>query len=239
MKQITIEFLNNNKENNITVNRNIKLASLAKIMNSNLTGNLFLGLASCINRCEIGRYVGVAYFSYLADACCGHYCTFGSRVSVGAFSHPTELLTIHEVGFRDTTESYSETILTSDSQRYRDARAIKTIIGNDVWVGDNSVIIKGVEIGNGVIVAAGSVVTKDVAPYSIVAGNPSRTIRKRFSDDIIDRIQATRWWDYSMQELKEVPFEDINASLGILEKSSPKQSNSFINVCHNDIDNEL
>lgn len=218
MKHITIDCLNNKKESDITFGEHIKLAPFAKIMNSSLSGNLFLGLSSCINRSELGRYVGVAYFSYLADTRSGNYCTFGSRVSVGAFSHPTDSLTVHEVGYRNTTESYSETILAADSQNYLEMRSIKTKIGNDVWVGDNSVIIKGVEIGNGAIVAAGSIVTKDVAPYSIVGGNPARTIRMRFSDDIINKIQATMWWDFSMKELHGVPFENIDLSLEILEK---------------------
>ncbi len=216
MKQIAIDYLNNKKDIDITCNEHIKLAPFAKIMNSRLLGNLFLGLSSCINRSDLGRYVGVAYFSYLADTCSGNYCTFGSRVSVGAFSHPTDSLTVHEVGYRNTTESYGETILTSDCQGYLEARSVKTKIGNDVWVGDNSVIIKGVKIGNGAIVAAGSIVTKDVAPYSIVGGNPARTIRMRFSDDIINKIQATMWWDHSMKELEGVPFENIGLSLEIL-----------------------
>jgi acetyltransferase-like isoleucine patch superfamily enzyme len=212
-----VDFLINKTESDVTFGGHIKLAPFAKIMNSSLSGNMFVGLSSCINRSEIGRYVGVAYFSYLADTLSGNYCTFGSRVSVGAFSHPTDSLTVHEVGYRNTTESYSETMLAEDSKNYLKARSIKTRIGNDVWVGDNSVIIKGIEIGNGAIVAAGSIVTKDVAPFSIVAGNPARTIRMRFPDDIINRIQATRWWKYSMKELQGVSFENIDLSLKTLE----------------------
>ncbi|MGQ0666814.1 MAG: CatB-related O-acetyltransferase [Nitrospiraceae bacterium] len=217
-KRVTVDFLINKADSDMIVNDHIKLAPFAKIMNSSLSGNMFLGLSSCINRSEIGRYVGVAYFSYLADTLSGNYCTFGSRVSVGAFSHPTDSLTVHEVGYRNTTESYGETMLAQDSKHYLEARAIKTKIGNDVWVGDNSVIIKGIEIGNGAIVAAGSIVTKDVAPFSIVAGNPARTIRMRFPDDIINKIQAVRWWDLSMKELQGVSFQNIDLSLKTLEE---------------------
>jgi len=218
MKKITIDYLSNKKETDITFNEQVKLAPFAKIMNSSLSGNLFLGLSSCINRSDLGRYVGVSYFSYLADTCTGNYCTFGSRISVGAFSHPTNFLTVHEVGYRNTVESYGETMLASDSPGYLEARSVKTEIGNDVWVGDNSVILKGVKIGNGAIVAAGSIVTKDVAPYSIVGGNPARIIRMRFSDDIVEKIQATKWWEHSMKELEGVPFENIDLSLDILGK---------------------
>lgn len=227
MKYITVDRLDNKKENDVIFDGNIKLAPFSKILNSSLLGNLFLGLSSCINRSEIGKYVGVAYFSYLADTRSGNYCTLGSRVSIGAFSHPTDSLTVHEVGYRNTTESYGETTLVTDSQSYLEARSIKTRIGHDVWVGDNSVVIKGVEIGNGAIVAAGSVVTKDVAPYSIVGGNPARTIRMRFSDDVINKIQASAWWDFSMKDLRGVPFENIDLSLEILKELRSRRGEKY------------
>ena len=201
---------------------NIKLAGFAKIMNSTLLGNAFIGMSSCINRCDVGRYNGLAYFSYLADTNTGHYCTFGSRISIGAFSHPTDNLSVHEIGYRNTLESYGDTILQEDASTYMDERAKKTTIGNDVWIGDNAVVIKGVTISNGAIVAAGSIVTRDVDPYSIVAGNPAKQIRTRFSDKIIERLLSTNWWEYSMQELKDVPFDDISKSLEILEQKRLK-----------------
>lgn len=216
MSRITIKYFNNNKTTNSVENENITLEPLARIMNTEFTGNTLVGYCSCVNRCSLGRYVGVALFSYLADTTTGNYCTFGSRVSIGAFSHPTDALSVHEIGFRNTTAPYSETVLESDSEQYLRARSLRTQIGNDVWVGDNSVVIKGVQIGNGAIVAAGSVVTKDVPAYSIVAGNPAKVIRKRFAEELIERIQATEWWNFNMQELQGVPFEDIEASLEIL-----------------------
>lgn len=70
-----------------------------------------------------------------------------------------------------------------------------TVIGNDVWIGRESVIMPGVKIGDGAIVAAYSVVTKDVAPYTLVGGNPARFIRKRFDDSLIRQLLDLRWWD--------------------------------------------
>jgi len=68
-------------------------------------------------------------------------------------------------------------------------------IGHDVWIGQNAIVLSGVTIGTGAVIAAGSVVTKDIAPYEIVAGVPARTIRFRFSNDIVQRLLATRWWE--------------------------------------------
>lgn len=76
-----------------------------------------------------------------------------------------------------------------------------TIVGNDVWFGTNAVIMPGVKIGDGAIIGAYSVVTKDVAPYSIVAGNPAGLVRKRFSDEVIDKLLNIRWWDWSYDKI--------------------------------------
>ena len=76
-----------------------------------------------------------------------------------------------------------------------------TVIGNDVWIGQNAVILPGVHIGDGVIIGANSVVGSDVAPYSIVAGNPAKTLRKRFDDELIDLMLRFKWWDKSIEEI--------------------------------------
>ncbi len=80
------------------------------------------------------------------------------------------------------------------------------VIGNDVWIGFEAVIMAGVHIGNGAIIGARAVVTKDVAPYTIVGGVPARTIRKRFDDATISRLESLRWWDWSKERIRrELP----------------------------------
>lgn len=76
-----------------------------------------------------------------------------------------------------------------------------TIIGNDVWIGQNATILPGVHIGDGAIIGANSVVGSDVAPYTIVAGNPSRLVRKRFDDELIHLLLQLKWWDKSIEEI--------------------------------------
>ncbi len=76
-----------------------------------------------------------------------------------------------------------------------------TVIGNDVWIGQNAVILPGVNIGDGAIIGAYSVVGSDVAPYTIVAGNPAKLIRKRFDDELIDLMLSFKWWDKSIEEI--------------------------------------
>ena len=83
-----------------------------------------------------------------------------------------------------------------------------TVIGNDVWIGQNTTILPGVHIGDGAIIGANSIVGSNIEPYSIVAGNPARLIRKRFDDDLISLLLKVKWWD--------LPIEEINLLIPIL-----------------------
>ena len=86
-----------------------------------------------------------------------------------------------------------------------------TVIGNDVWIGQNAVILPGVHVGDGAIIGANSVVGSDVAPYTIVIGNPAKVLRKRFDDELIRLLLKFKWWDKSIEE--------INALIPILTSS--------------------
>ena len=76
------------------------------------------------------------------------------------------------------------------------------VIGNDVWIGREALILSGVTIGHGAVIAARAVVAQDIEPYSIVGGNPARLIRKRFDDKVIERLLEIRWWDWPVEKIK-------------------------------------
>lgn len=76
-----------------------------------------------------------------------------------------------------------------------------TIIGNDVWIGQNVMVMPGVHIGDGAIIAANSVVVKDIPPYRIAGGNPCKIIKKRFDDELIDYLLAIKWWNWSARKI--------------------------------------
>ncbi|MBT8276145.1 MAG: CatB-related O-acetyltransferase [Bacteroidia bacterium] len=80
----------------------------------------------------------------------------------------------------------------------------RTIIGNDVWIGKNVIILGGVTIGNGAIIAAGSVVTRDVPHYHIAAGVPAKSIRQRFSDKVVEELLELEWWNKSEDEIEKL-----------------------------------
>jgi virginiamycin A acetyltransferase len=89
-----------------------------------------------------------------------------------------------------------------------------TIIGNDVWIGYETVVMPGIRIGDGAIIAAKSVVTKDVAPYTIVGGNPSKIIRNRFDEKTIEELRSIKWWDWDIKK--------ITANLALITKGDAK-----------------
>ena len=76
------------------------------------------------------------------------------------------------------------------------------IIGNDVWIGYEAIIMSGVKIGDGAIIATGAVVTKDVPPYTIVGGIPAKPIRRRFDEKTIEKLRKSHWWDWSKEKIK-------------------------------------
>ena len=79
-----------------------------------------------------------------------------------------------------------------------------TVIGNDVWIGQNAVILPGVHSGDGVIIDANSIVGSDVEPYTIVVGNPAKPLRKRFDDEMIELLLRFKWWDKSIEEINQL-----------------------------------
>ena len=80
----------------------------------------------------------------------------------------------------------------------------KTYVGNDVWIGERATILSGITIGDGAVIGGGSVVTKNVGPYEIWAGNPARFIRKRFADETIEKLEKIQWWNFNDSELEQL-----------------------------------
>lgn len=93
------------------------------------------------------------------------------------------------------------------------------MIGNDVWIGYEAVVMSGVKIGDGAIIGTRAVVIKDVPPYTIVGGVPARPIRKRFDDAVIERLEALRWWDWDEEKIRRSIPAIQAGDLAALERS--------------------
>lgn len=148
---------------------------------------------------KIGDYSYIGYSSNLYRATIGKFCSISKHVSIGLTHHPTDFLSTSPVFF---TEHNATGIRWIEKDAYDD-RPESVTIGNDVWIAMNVTIMGGVTIGNGAIIGAHSVVTKDVPPYAIVGGIPAKVIRYRFSASVIAKLQALKWWDLPEEFLKK------------------------------------
>ena len=205
-------YKNKSLERKLVHDNAVFMGAQSSITQSDIYGYANINDFSHINNCSLGQSFGVGLFSYVANSSIGNYCTFGSRLSIGAFPHPTDWLSVHEFQYRDTTNIYGESLYSEGENILKDWTR-PTTIGSDVWIADNSVVLKGVKLGNGAIVAASSIVTKDVPPYAIVAGNPAKIIRYRFDKVIISELEQLKWWNLNILELRDIRFDNIDQAI--------------------------
>ncbi|WP_342596933.1 CatB-related O-acetyltransferase [Cyanobacterium aponinum UTEX 3222] len=141
------------------------------------------------------------HFDFIGDKLIiGKFCAIASNVKfiMNGANHPLNNFTTYPFAiFGNGWEDKMSVEATSKGD---------TIIGNDVWLGYNTMIMPGVKIGDGVIVATNSMVTKDIPAYHIVGGNPAQIIRKRFDDEIINFLLELKWWDWTLEKItKYIP----------------------------------
>ena len=170
-----------------------------------------------LKSCRLGRHVAIgervvlrevsvgdySYFERHGEAIyaeVGKFCSIAANVRINALEHPMERVTTHKISYRPN-EYFKFLGL---DQPFRARRREKPVtIGNDVWIGHGAVVMPGLTIGDGAVVGANAVVTRDVAPYTVVAGVPARPLRARFAADIAARLAALAWWDWPAEKLAE------------------------------------
>ena len=163
----------------------------------------------------IGDYSYVGRRSSLVMAEIGKYCSIAGDSTIGMGNHTLRYLSTSSL----FTEKRNGTGASwCDSQSLIPYK--KITIGNDVWIGTHSMILGGVKIGDGAVIGAGAVVTKDVPPYAVVGGVPAKIIKYRFPQDMIDELLKIRWWDYPETVLKNnlFLFQSDDITLDTIEK---------------------
>ncbi|MBA1276621.1 MULTISPECIES: CatB-related O-acetyltransferase [Pseudomonadaceae] len=135
----------------------------------------------------------------------GRFCSIGSNVVLGQErnTHPTNWISSHPFQYSGTALQYQ-------------ARARPAHVGHDVWIGRDAMVMEGVEIGTGCIVAARSVVTKSLPPYSIAAGVPARVVAQRHPESIAQQLLESKWWDIPIVDLVQLPLNSPEAFLRVL-----------------------
>lgn len=132
----------------------------------------------------IGDYSYINSNSHIENCHIGKFCSISSGVYICPAEHDYKLLTTHPISGK-----------TKDT--------ICVVIGNDVLISLNAIILQGVKIGDGAIIAAGAIVTKDVSPYEIVGGNPAKHIKFRFESEVITSLQSSEWWNWEVNQIKD------------------------------------
>lgn len=187
-----------------------KLSSSAIIDDKSKLGNYIeIGDNCVIGESIIGDYSGCRGNNQIWFAEIGKFASIASGVRINAVNHPYERVAQHSFTYMPSVYDLSDS---DDEAVYIKRKKSKVVIGNDVWIGHNAIILPGIKIGNGAVIGAGAVVTKDVEKYSIVVGNPAREIKKRFTNSQIEKLEKIKWWNWDHDKIKENlnEFKDIN-----------------------------
>lgn len=149
-----------------------------------------------IGSCEIGRYTYIGNNCVFERTQIGSFTSIGAQVICGMGSHPLNLISTYP-GFYTKEATGAEWL--GNLIDYNDKKT--TTIGSDVWIGIRAIIISGISVGHGSVIAAGSVVTKDVPPYAIVGGVPAKIIRYRFKPEDIEKLLILKWWEFPIYSI--------------------------------------
>lgn len=190
------------KTKNFLVNKHLKrnkifwdtnIANAVDLNNVSVDENVSFAKNASVNNSKIGRFTSIGRNTKITHAEIGAFCSISWDITINAIDHPYDRLTMHafpylpSYGFVEKRESFYK----------------KVIIKNDVWIGAHVVIMPGITIGNGAIIGAGAIVTKDVADYEIVAGVPAKHIKFRFDQEIIDKLLILKWWGKDISDIKK------------------------------------
>ncbi len=168
-----------------------------------LKGDVILGANNTLKFCEIRGKVNignnntingpnVVIRSQINSISIGNFCSIAPDVLIQEYNHPIDRVSTFFLAKHVFKEGHDKEFVSKGSVE----------IGSDVWIGAKSVILSGVKVGHGAIIAANSVVSKDVPDFAIVGGNPAKVIKYRFEQQIIDSLLKLKWWDWPLERIK-------------------------------------
>jgi acetyltransferase-like isoleucine patch superfamily enzyme len=168
------------------------------IRKSFLGEHVEIGRRNTIDNSRIGDGTYTSEFTVMKYATIGKYCAISWNVSVGGANHD-----IHRLAVTPVQRVFQEKV----TEAYSSFKNEGCHIGNDVWLAAGCHILRNVSIGNGAVVGANSVVTKDIPPYAIAVGSPAKVISYRFTQEIIDKLEDIQWWNFPLNLLRK--YKDI------------------------------
>jgi len=215
---IAIDFYENTTGAFADLHGTMRIGAGSRLIKSTFRGPLYMNRNSQIGPdVVVGKYFGMNESCYIARVTAVAFCAIGARTSINPFNHPTDWLSTNEFQYHPHSFDWVDEYRQIERLARTPDMLTQATFGNDVWTGHNCNIMAGVNIGDGAVIAAGSVVTKDVPSYAIVGGVPAKLIRYRFHEKIIERLLRLKWWDLELSQLSGLPFRDIDRCLDMIE----------------------
>lgn len=171
----------------------------AKLHDVTLGAYCEVGARTILNEVAMGDYSYVVNDSQITYTSIGKFCSIAAMTRINPGNHPMQRATQAHFTYRASTYFEGES---DDAEFFAWRRSHHVDIGDDVWIGHGAIVLPGRNIGTGAVVAAGAIVTRDVPAYTIVAGNPARPIRRRFSEQQAERLVALAWWNWDHEALR-------------------------------------
>jgi len=194
--------------------KHLKMGKAVKLRNVNLSNHNYFSSYTVLANVSIGDYSYTGTQTIIRNATIGKFCSIADNVKIGLGFHPIDHVSTHPSFYSNNKrfKCFSDKLVVDEYK--------PTIIGNDVWIGTNTIIFGGVTIGDGAIIAGGSIVTKDVDPYGIIGGNPAKLIKYRFGEDTIKKFLNYKWWekDLSWIEINYQKFHKPEIFLEFIEE---------------------
>lgn len=171
----------------------------AKLHDARIGAYCEVGARTILQEVVMDDYSYVVNDAQITYTTIGKFCSIAAMTRINPGNHPMHRASQAHFTYRASAYFPGES---DETEFFEWRRGHRVHIGHDVWIGHGAIVLPGRSVGTGAVVAAGAIVTKDVLPYTIVAGNPARTIKRRFPEATINRLTALAWWDWEHETLR-------------------------------------
>lgn len=177
---------------------NPRISILSRIEESEVSKKAKIYRGVILNHSKIGDYTYIAPKTRVVYTEIGKFCSIAEGSFIGLPAHPISLISSSPIFISPINALGMKWV--ENSIKFSEHKEVK--IGNDVWIGAKTMILGGITVGDGAIIGAGAVVTKDVPPYAIIGGVPAKLIRYRFEKNVVEDLLKSKWWNLSEENIK-------------------------------------